>query len=82
MVFDALEKQGWAAASPTRAKRWLGRGALVVGSSLAFAYAVGDFGNFEDGIDFGLDAFEFAGAVERGDPLAEVGKGQGCLPKK
>jgi hypothetical protein len=44
-----------------------------------FTYAVGDFGDFEDWICFGLDAFEFAGAVEGGDPLAEVVEGQGVL---
>jgi len=41
-----------------------------------FADAVGDFGGFQDGVDFSLDAFEFAGAVEGGDPLAEVVEGQ------
>ena len=44
-----------------------------------FADAVGDFGDFEDGVDFGLDALEFAGAVESGDPLAKVIEGQGGL---
>jgi hypothetical protein len=46
-----------------------------------FADAVGDFGDFEDGVDFGLDAFEFAGAVEGGDPLAEVVEGQRGSPE-
>jgi hypothetical protein len=41
-----------------------------------FADAVGDFGDFQDGIDFGSDAFEFTGAVEGGDPLSEVVEGQ------
>jgi hypothetical protein len=40
------------------------------------ADAVGDFGDFEDGVDLGLNAFEFTGAVEGGDPLAKVIEGQ------
>ena len=42
----------------------------------AFGDAVGDFRNLENRIGFGLDALQFAGAVERGDPLAEVVEGQ------
>ena len=38
--------------------------------------AVGDFGNLKNGIGFGLDALQLAGAIERGDPLAEVVEGQ------
>ena len=36
----------------------------------ALADAVRDFGDFEDGIGFGLDSLQFAGAVESGDPVA------------
>jgi len=43
------------------------------------ADAVGYLGDFQDGVDFSLDALEFAGAVEGGDPLAEVIEGQGGL---
>ncbi len=42
----------------------------------AFGDAVGDFGDFENRVGFGLDAFELAGAVERRDPLAEIVEGQ------
>jgi hypothetical protein len=63
VTFDVLEKQGWAAASLTQAKRWLGWGTLFWDGGLAFAYAVGDFGNFENGIDFGLYAFQFPASV-------------------
>ena len=31
---------------------------------------VGNFGNFENRIGFGLNALQFARAVKRGDPLA------------
>lgn len=44
--------------------------------SCTLADAVGDFCDFENGIDFGLDALKFAGAVEGSDPLAEVVEGQ------
>jgi len=40
------------------------------------ADAVGNFGDFKDGINFGSDTFEFAGAVEGGDPLAKIIEGQ------
>ena len=63
MAFDVLEEQSGAAGL----------------SGFRFADAVGDLGDFEDGIGFGLDAFEFAGAVEGGDPLAEVVEGQRIL---
>jgi hypothetical protein len=46
-----------------------------------FTYAVGDFGDFENRISFGLDALEFAGAVEGGYPLAKVGEGQRMSPE-
>ena len=36
---------------------------------LALGDAVGDLGDLQDGIDFGLDFLQFAGAVERGDPV-------------
>ena len=36
----------------------------------AFRDAVGNFRDLQDGIGFGLDALQFAGAVQRRDPLA------------
>jgi hypothetical protein len=41
-----------------------------------FGDAVGDFGDLKNGIGFGLDALQLAGAIERCDPLAEVVEGQ------
>jgi hypothetical protein len=49
-------------------------------SGFRFADAVGYFGDFQNGVDLGLDAFEFAGAVEGGDPLAKVIERQGGSP--
>ena len=45
---------------------------------VAFADAVGDFGDLQDGIRFGADFLELAGAVEGGDPVTQVVVGQ-CL---
>ena len=42
----------------------------------ALAHAVGDLGDFEDWIYFGADFLQFAGAVERGDPVSQVVVGQ------
>ena len=47
----------------------------------ALRHPVGDLGDFQHRIDFGLDALQFAGAVERGDPVAKVVVGQ-CLPQR
>jgi hypothetical protein len=46
-----------------------------------FADSVGNFGDLKDRIDFGLNTLEFAGAVECGDPLAEVVEGQRLSPE-
>ena len=62
MAFEILKKQRRAAA-----------GALGIA---ALGHAVGDFGNFENRVGFGLDALELARAIERCDPLAEVVEGQ------
>jgi hypothetical protein len=43
-----------------------------------FRNTVGDFRDFQHGVGFSLDALELAGAVEGGDPLAEVVEGQRC----
>jgi hypothetical protein len=48
----------------------------VVGGRLR--NTIGDLSYFEDRIDFGADALKFAGAVERGDPIATVVIGQGA----
>jgi hypothetical protein len=64
MVFDVLEEEGGAAGI----------------SRFRFAYAISDLGDFQDGVCFSLDALEFAGAVESGDPLAEVVEGQRVSP--
>jgi hypothetical protein len=83
VTFYVLEEQGGAAwlyrfVVPTQAKRRLGWGTLFRGDS--FADSVCDLRDFKDGIDFGLNAFEFAGAIEGGDPLAEVDEGQRASP--
>jgi hypothetical protein len=39
---------------------------------ISFGDTVGDLGNLQDGIDFGGDPPEFAGALERGNPLTQV----------
>jgi hypothetical protein len=57
-----LEEQGRAAASAF--------GIATLGD------AIRDFGNFQNRVDFGLDAPELARAVKRCDPLAEVVEGQ------
>jgi len=44
-----------------------------------FADAICNFRDFKNRVGFGLDAFELASAVKRGDPLAEVVEGQGFL---
>jgi hypothetical protein len=84
MAFEVLEEERGAAGGgeiPPRFAWRDGRGGrpyMGCGGSrqMHFADAVGDFGNFQDGVDLCLDAFEFAGAVEGGDPLAEVVEGQ------
>ena len=40
-------------------------------------HPVGDFGDFEDGIDFGADTLQFPGALQGFDPLANVVVGHG-----
>src|ERR1700722_2558445 len=87
MAFYVLEQEGGAARVHWRVPphfAWReGRGArrhMVCRSDCAFADAVGDFCDFEDGVDFGLDALEFAGPVESCDPLAEVIVGQRASP--
>ena len=55
------------------------RAAHAVFGGAAFADAVGDLGYFENGIGFSTDFAEFAGAVERGDPVAEIVVGQAGL---
>ena len=56
------------------------RPASSVPGGLDLADAVGDLGDFEDGVGFGAD-FQFAGAVERRDPVAQVVVGQACSRK-
>ncbi len=66
MAFDVLKEQRGTA----------GRGRPASITRLTFADAVGDFGDFEYRVDFGANFFEFAGAVERGDPVTQVVVGQ------
>src|SRR5579884_326464 len=47
----------------------------------AFRNAIRDLGNFEHGIHFRLNSFEFAGAFERSYPLAKVVVGQAVSEK-
>jgi hypothetical protein len=69
--------EGWGVKIPTLPQRTReGRGTLFFFLHVHLADAVGDFGDFEDGVDLGLNAFEFTGAVEGGDPLAKVIEGQ------
>ena len=42
--------------------------------------AVGDFSDFQNGIALGLDALEFSGAIQGGDPLSKVVVGQAEPP--
>ena len=42
----------------------------TTGGNAGLADAVGNLGDFENGIDFGADFLQFAGAVERGNPVA------------
>jgi hypothetical protein len=85
MAFEILEEESGATGLrfvvPTQAKGRLGWGTLIffIFLQMHLADAVGDLGDFEDRVDFGFDAFEFAGAVEGGDPLAEVVEGQRFL---
>ena len=80
MAFDVFEEKGGAAGGLTsHCARLDSRGGCphaACGGVCALAHAIGDLGDFEDGVGFGLDALEFAGAVECGDPLAEVVEGQ------
>jgi hypothetical protein len=85
MAFDVLEEQGGAAGLyrfvvPRSRKRGETWGTLFFVLHVHLAHTVCDFGDFEDGVDFGLDAFEFAGEVKGGDPLAEVVEGQRASP--
>jgi hypothetical protein len=60
VTFDVLKEQGGAA----------GRRSLA---SITFAShlgdPVGDFSDFEDGINLGAYFFQFASAVQRGNPI-------------
>ena len=51
------------------------RAAGFGGAASGFGDAVGDLGDFEDGIYFGAHALQFARAVEGGDPISEVAIG-------
>ena len=62
MAFEALKKK----CGPTL-------NAFVIST---FGDAVRDFGDLKNRIGFGLNALQLAGAIERGDPLAEVVEGQ------
>ena len=76
MSLDAFEEECRAAGLPGLA-RTDSRGRLS--PHVHLTDPVGDFGDFQDGVDFGSDALEFTSAVERGDPLAEVVEGQSVL---
>src|SRR5579859_971735 len=67
MAFNVL-KQKCGASGPDSGGR--------LSPHMHFRDAVGYFGNLENGIGFGLNALEFTGAVQGGDPLAEVVEGQ------
>ena len=60
MAFDVLEEQSWASGR--------GRPASIIFAG-HLADAVGDLGDLENGIDLSTNFLEFAGAVERGDPI-------------
>jgi hypothetical protein len=62
VTLQILKKQSWSSADT------LGIAAL--------RYAIGDFGHFENWINFGLNTPQLAGPVERGNPLAEIVEGQ------
>jgi hypothetical protein len=63
MALDVLEKQSRATPS-----------ALGIAT---LRDPVGNLGNLENRVGFGLNALELARAIERCDPLAEVVEGQG-----
>ena len=67
MALDVLEKQRRAAGSA-----WQTRPTLT--------YAVGNFSDFEDGIYFGANCFQFAGALQRRDPIPQIIVGQNLPP--
>jgi hypothetical protein len=43
----------------------------------SFRNAVGNLGDLQDGIHFGFDPLEFAGALQGGEPVSEVVVGHG-----
>ncbi len=55
MAFDVLKKKGWTSGG--------------VGSRVILTYPVSDLGDLQDRIHFRTDFLQFAGAVERGDPI-------------
>ena len=66
IALDVLEEQRRAARAVNAARSPLGD-------------AVGDLGDLQDGIGFRLDAHQFSGLVERGDPFPQVLIGQVSL---
>ena len=50
-------------------------------STFRLAHTVCDFGDFQNRVNFGLDALQFAGAVESRDPLAEIIERQRLSPR-
>jgi hypothetical protein len=47
---------------------------------MEFGDTIGDFSDLEDGIYFGVNSFEFAGAVESRNPGAQIIVGQEVPP--
>src|SRR4051794_31573552 len=45
----------------------------------AFGNPIGDLSDLQDGIDFSLDLLELTGAIQRGNPVSEVGIRQSAL---
>ena len=69
MALDVFKKQSGAA-------RLHGRDARAH----IFTHAVGNFSDFEDGINFSADRLEFAGALQRRDPIPQIFVGQNLPP--
>jgi len=69
MALDVFKKQSGAA-------RLHGRDARAH----IFTHAVDNFSDFEDGINFSADRLEFAGALQRRDPIPQIFVGQNLPP--
>jgi hypothetical protein len=68
MALEVLEEKSNTPTLPKTGQGWGTRARPY----MAFAHTISYFGNFKDGINFGADTLQFAGAVERSNPLTQV----------